>query len=151
MCDIQFPNPWYDPAPLPLPAPWPNPVAPAPFLPGFVGTTTLKPFTGWLTDADVERLVSAVVKRLVEMHVTPPAPKTETAWVIEDQRPALSTLHRSVTMFWAGWDESSNPPRLPRWTDDPSRAIRFARKHDADVAVMGLGKGVASERTWITP
>jgi hypothetical protein len=147
MCDIQFPNPWYDPAPLPLPAPWPNPVAPAPFLPGFVGTTTLKPFTGWLTDAEVERLVSAVVKRLVEMHVTLPAPKTETAWVIERREPSISKIHSPTTVYWSGWDESSG---LRRWSDDHNRAIRFSRKQDAEM-INGLGLGVVAEYAWITP
>lgn len=170
--DILFPNSWPDTypkvRPLPVPVvPWPA-AAPAQFLPGF--TTTLKPFTGWLTDMDVERVVSAVVKRLVEMHATAtadvavavspvPKPETapkietawliETAWVIEDQWPALSPLHSPVTMFWAGWDESSSPPRLLRWSDDTSHAMRFARRRDAEIAAKGLGKGVAVEHVWV--
>jgi len=60
---------------------------------------------------------------------------TETAWLVELPNPAR----------WVGFEKGA-----PIWTDDPEKALRFARKEDADNFLSWWClTAISTEHIWI--
>jgi hypothetical protein len=79
-----------------------------------------------------------------------PNPKSETGWLIERR----SRLGGTMLWYAAGpasrWERHQAVETPEIWTDDASKAIRFARKADADTLIHfeGFRNAVAVEHAW---
>lgn len=88
--------------------------------------------------ADAERI-------LRETQESAPAPVDEGAWLIETA--ALRNQDVIVPHWWTGLY-----PNSVSWTTDANRAVRFARKQDAEAVIHGMGdvfeRPFATEHVW---
>ena len=73
----------------------------------------------------------------------------ETGWLIE----SYSSKHNIYRAEWLTADIYTHVECWSHWTKDASKALRFARKTDADAVIAALGwtEAVATEHQWLKP
>lgn len=92
-----------------------------------------------ISPRDMEAAIRAYLSAPVAA-VAPAVGEDETAWLIE--------LRGNVPKWW-----SLEYRPGPNWTQDANRALRFARKEDADAYIWDIGwtEAFATEHMWPTP